>query len=222
MRLFVIEATGTACPVRGPGVRAPALGGSRLPLQRLLDLNLIAFVFPSPSAFATAIAPLTLAAALRAMGRCRWPFLVVAAGAPRLCSCTLSPALGWPSRWSAWGSVVRELASDGVRVVAAGARRLALSMLWPYYSVLDRARETGSFELPTAVYRDVVLRLFHALIGLWVVWRRFRADRRDPLGVLLVGGLAMYAYGFGRECTARDFARLIVLCSTSPPPTGRR
>ena len=49
------------------------------------------------------------------------------------------------------------------------------------------------------MYRDVALRLFPALIGVWVVWRRFRADRRDLLGVLLVGGLAIYAYGFVRD-----------------------
>ena len=43
------------------------------------------------------------------------------------------------------------------------------------------------------------LRLLPAVIGLWVIWRRFRADRRDLLAVLLVGGLAIYAYGYTRD-----------------------
>jgi hypothetical protein len=92
------------------------------------------------------------------------------------------------------------VASDWVWLVAAGAAGFALTLLWPYYSVLDLARDTGGFDVGNkAMYRDVVLRLFPALIGLWVVWRRFHADRRDLLGVLLVGGLAIYAYGYVRD-----------------------
>jgi hypothetical protein len=49
------------------------------------------------------------------------------------------------------------------------------------------------------MYDDVLVRLFPATIGLWVIWRRFRADRRDLLAVMLVGGLALYAYGYVRN-----------------------
>jgi hypothetical protein len=54
-------------------------------------------------------------------------------------------------------------------------------LLWPYYSVLDLARDTGSFDVANkAMYRDVVLRLFPALIGLWVVWPLPCRPARSP------------------------------------------
>jgi hypothetical protein len=49
------------------------------------------------------------------------------------------------------------------------------------------------------MYDDVVVRLFPAVIGVWVIWRRFRADRRDLLAVMMIGGLAIYTYGYVRD-----------------------
>ena len=82
LRLFVIEATDNRRAPFWALVFVLLLWGfSPYRYSGFFNLNSIGFVLPYPSAFATAIALLTLTAALRAMGGWRWPFLVaVAAG----------------------------------------------------------------------------------------------------------------------------------------------
>jgi hypothetical protein len=202
LRLFVIEVTGNRRAPFWALVFVLLLWGfSPYRYSGFFNLNSIGFVLPYPSAFATAIALLTLTAALRAMGGWRWPFLVaVTAGIATVV--LVHPITGaWLAVALVGVGVSRaRVVSDWIWLVAAGVAGFALTLLWPYYSVLDLARDTASYDVANrAMYRDVALRLFPALIGVWVVWRRFRVDRRDLLGVLLVGGLAIYAYGFVRD-----------------------
>jgi hypothetical protein len=202
LRLFVVEATANRRAPFWALVFVLLLWGfSPYRFSGFFNLNSIGFVLPYPSAFATAIALLTLTAALRAMHGWRWPFLVAVTGGISTVVLVHPITGAWLAVALVGVGVSRaRVASDWAWLVVAGAAGFALTLLWPYYSVLDLARETGSFDIANkAMYRNVVPRLIPALIGLWIIWRRFRLDRRDLLGVLLVGGLAIYAYGYVRD-----------------------
>ena len=202
LRLFVIEATANR---RAPFWALVFLlllwGLSPYRFSGFFNLNSIGFVLPFPSTFATGIALLTLTAALRGM-RDRRPLLVVAVAAG-----TASVVLVHPITASWLAVALLAVGISRARAIrdwawlgAAGAAGFAVTLLWPYYSVFDLLRDTGSYDAANkAMYRDVATRLFPVVIGLWVIWRRFRANRRDLLAIMLVGGLAIYAYGYVRN-----------------------
>jgi hypothetical protein len=202
LRLFVIEATqNRQAPFWVLLFLLLLWGLSPYRFSGFFNLNSIGFVLPYPSAFATAIALFTLAAALRAARNRHWAlFLAVAGGTATVV--LVHPITG---AWLALGllavgiSRAREI-HDWVWLMAAAAVAFALTLLWPYYSIFDLLSDTGRYDASNkAMYDDVVPRLFPAVIGLWAIWRRFRVDRRDVLGIMLVGGLAIYAYGYLRN-----------------------
>ena len=79
-------------------------------------------------------------------------------------------------------------------LVGAGLLGLALTLAWPYFRVLDLVGETDSGPANGAMYENVLLRLLPAAaVGLWVIWRRLRADRRDLFGLMLGGSLVLYS-----------------------------
>jgi hypothetical protein len=202
LRLFVIEATeNRRAPFWALVFLLLLWGLSPYRFSGFFNLNSIGFVLPYPSAFATAIALLTLTAALRAMRRRRWPLFLAIAGGTAVVV-LVHPITG---AWLAVGLVAVGISRargvlDWAWLATAGAVAFVATMLWPYYSVFELLRDTSSYDVANrAMYRDVVTRLFPAVIGLWVVWRRFRVDRRDVLGVMLVGGLVIYAYGYIRD-----------------------
>jgi hypothetical protein len=202
LRSFVIEATANR---RAPFWALVFLlllwGLSPYRFSGFFNLNSIGFVLPYPSTLATGIALLTLSAALRAM-RNRRPVLFVAVAVGTTAVVLVHPITG---SWLAVGLLAvgisrARVPRDWVWLGAAGAVGFALTLLWPYYSLFDLLRDTSSYDAANkAMYRDVPTRLLPAVIGLWVIWRRFRADRRDLLAALLVGGLAIYAYGYMRD-----------------------
>jgi hypothetical protein len=202
LRLFVIEATrNRRAPFWALVFVLLLWGVSPYRFSGFFSLNSIGFVLPYPSAFATAIALLTLTAALRATEHRSWQlFAAVVAGTGSVV--LVHPITG---SWLAIGLVAVGISRardirDWVWLLTAGALGFALTFLWPYYSVLDLLRDTGSYDRANAaMYRGVVPRLFPAAIGIWVIWRRFRLDRRDLLSVMLVGGLALYLYGYVRN-----------------------
>lgn len=202
LRLFVIEATANR---RAPFWALVFLlllwGLSPYRFSGFFNLNSIGFVLPYPSTFATGIALLTLTAALRAM-RNRRPELFAAVAVGTTAVVLVHPITG---SWLAVGLLAvgisrARVPRDWVWLGAAGAVGFALTLLWPYYSIFDLLRDTSSYDAANkAMYRDVAMRLFPAAIGVWVIWRRFRADRRDLLAVMLTGSLAIYAYGYVRD-----------------------
>ena len=212
LRQFVIEATqNRRAPFWALVFLLLLWGLSPYRFSGFFNLNSIGFILPYPSVFATAIALRTLAAALRALRRRRWPlFVAVAAGTTIVV--LVHPITG---AWLAIGLVAvgvsrARAAGDWVWLAAVGAVALALTMLWPYYLVFELLGDTSRVDAGNkAMYEDVVSRLFPALIGLWVIWRRLRVDRRDLLGVMLMGGLAIYAYGFLRD--QYSYGRLLAL-----------
>ncbi len=77
-------------------------------------------------------------------------------------------------------------------VVAAG-----LCVTWPYYSVLSLVTQGGSYDSSNAgIYRLILVRIFPMLLALPFLWRRWKADHLDPLGLLLVTGTALYLGGW--------------------------
>jgi hypothetical protein len=85
-------------------------------------------------------------------------------------------------------------------LLGAGALGVAVTSAWPYFDVTDLLTDTDAGFANRQMYQDVVLRLFPAAaIGLWGIWRRARSDRRDLLGLMLVGAFAIYAYGYVRD-----------------------
>jgi hypothetical protein len=216
LRLFVVEATGNQ---RAPFWALVFLlllwGLSPYRFSGFFNLNSIGFVLPYPSAFATALALLTLAAALRGMRVARPPwFAAVAAG-------TATVVLVHPITGSWLAIALLAIAISRARVLrdwvwlgGAGAVAFGLTLLWPYYSVFDLVRDTNTYDPANqAMYRDVVPRLFPVVIGLWVIWRRLRVDRRDLLAVMLVGGLLIYTYGYvrGEYSYGRSLALIVLV-----------
>ena len=202
LRMFVIEATSNRRAPFWALVFILLLWGlSPYRFSGFFNLNSIGFVLPYPSTFATGIALLTLTAALHAMKERRWVlFAAVAAGTAAVV--LVHPITGSWLAVGLLGIAISRAGSlgDWVWLGAAGTLGFALTLLWPYYSVFDLLRDTSSYDAANqAMYNDVATRLLPAVIGLWVIWRRFRADRRDLLAVLLVGGLLIYAYGYVRD-----------------------
>jgi alpha-1,6-mannosyltransferase len=202
LRLFVVEVTANE---RAPFWALVFLlllwGFSPYRFSGFFNLNSIGFVLPYPSTFATAIALLTLTAALRGL-RDRRPLLFIAVVAGTGSVVLVHPITG---AWLVIGLLAvgisrARVPDDWVWLGAASIVGLASTLLWPYYSIFDLLRDTSSYDVANkAMYDDVLIRLFPAAIGAWVIWRRFRADRRDLLAVMLAGGLAIYAYGYVRD-----------------------
>lgn len=198
-RLFVLEATqNRRAPFWALVFLLVLWGPSPYRFSGFFNLNSIGFVLPYPSAFATAIALLVLTAALRSGRDHRWQwYAAVAAG-------TATVVLVHPitALWLAVGLfAVAASRMRGTRgwiwLVGAGLLGLALTLAWPYFRVLDLVGETDSGAANGAMYENVLLRLLPAAaVGLWVIWRRLRADRRDLFGLMLGGSLALYAYGY--------------------------
>jgi hypothetical protein len=202
LRLFVIEATDNR--------RAPfwvlvfvllLWGPSPYRFSGFLNVNSIGFVLPYPSAFATATALFTLTAALRAYRSLSWPLLFAVAGGfatvvlvhpitgAWLAVALLAVALSRGRDVRAW-----------IWIAGAGALALAVVLAWPYYSVLDILGNTHGYDTGnTAMYHNAVPRLIPAAVGLWVISRRLRADRRDLFALMLIGGVAIYLYGYVRD-----------------------
>ena len=138
LRLFVVEATANQ---RAPFWALVFLlllwGLSPYRFSGFFNLNSIGFVLPYPSTFATGVALLTLTAALRAM-RNRRPvlFAAVAVG-------TTSVVLVHPitASWLAVGLLAvgisrRAFPATGSGSVPPSGVGFALTLFWPYYSVL--------------------------------------------------------------------------------------
>lgn len=179
------------------------------------DLNSIGFVAPYPSTFATAAGFATLVAALRFTRERRarqLAFVVIGTLLVVLVHPLSAPWLGL-----GLGAVVLHARPDRrtlLRLVAAGGLAFGLCLLWPYFPLLDLVRDSPSLgDLNRSMYTDVVARLFPALLGLAVILRRWRADHRDLLALLLAGPVALYVAGAvtGNSSYGRSLAFVVVV-----------
>jgi hypothetical protein len=82
-------------------------------------------------------------------------------------------------------------------LLGAGAVVALLVLAWPYYSLLDLLAQSSIYTSSHhAMYQGVLQRIFPALVALPLVVQRLRADRRDPLGLMLLGGGTVYLWGW--------------------------
>jgi alpha-1,6-mannosyltransferase len=163
-----------------------------------LNLNSIGFGLPYPSMFATAVAFAVGWAFLRYIARgARWWVAGIGAG-------MVAIALTHPFT-AVWTAVMLLALLIGRRVFTA-ARLVPLAIaaaigivviaIWPYYSFFDLMRQGGDFSgVHEALYRDIPLRLLAVLPGFYIVFRRRQRDHLDPLALMLIAGIVLYAYG---------------------------
>ena len=106
--------------------------------------------------------------------------VVLAVVGPVLVLCRLRP---WS--WSTLGWIALPVAV-GIGVAA----------LWPFFPLFDLS--PGGFYKASdeLFYQSVPQRIFPALLGLVVVYRRTRADWRDPMAWLVGAALVLYGIGY--------------------------
>ena len=199
LRLFVIEITDNRrAPFWALLFMLLLWGFEPLRASGVFGLNSIGFGAPYPSAFAAPIALLTLTAALRACRDPRWGWFVGLCAGLAL-TMIVHPITG---TWlSASLVVVAACRARGRQVwiglAAAGIVAVGLCLAWPYYSVLSLVTQGGSYDTSNAgIYHLILVRIFPMLLGLPFLWRRWRADRLDPLSLLLVTGTVLYLGGW--------------------------
>jgi hypothetical protein len=216
LRYFVIEVTqNTRAPFWALVFLLVLWGPSPFRFSGFFNLNSIGFVLPYPSTFATAIALFVLTAALRGSQDRRWVwFAAVAAGTGTVV--LVHPITGlWlvGALLAVAVSRVRDV-RGWIWVAGAGGLGLIVTLAWPYFRVFDLLHETNADVANEKMYESVLLRVLPAaVLGLWAIWRRVRLDRRDPLALMLVGGLAIYAYGFlrGEDTYGRALALVVIV-----------
>jgi hypothetical protein len=163
-----------------------------------LNLNSIGFGLPYPSMFATGIALGVGWALLRYADTGKRPWLAVVGVGMALVALTHPFTAVWASVMVLALVISRRLIRRDriVPLLVTGVAVLVVVAVWPYYSFFGLMRDGGDFAgLHDALYRDIPLRLFAAAPGFYVVARRFQRDRRDPLALMLIGAVLVYAYG---------------------------
>jgi hypothetical protein len=174
------------------------------------SLNSIGFGLPYPSTLATGVAFFVGWALLRYAEQGSIPWLgVVVPG-------FVFVALVHPFT-AVWTAIV--LAAIAVhwrlyrreRIVPLAFGALAAGVLvavWPYYSLFELVG-AGEGYVQWALYHRLPARVLAALPGFYVVVRRFLRDTTDPLALMLIGGIAVYAYGAIVDDT--NFGRVLPL-----------
>ena len=203
-RSFVIELTDNRRAPFYALLAAVLLWGPRAwRWSGVIHLDSIGYVAPYPSMFALAVFLFVLTVASRLawfgvqradwwrlvglgvgvclVGLCHPPTgVVLAIAGPVMVLCRCRP-LAWHTL--AWLAVP----------VLVG---LGIALLWPFFP-LFRLSPGGFYATSDELlYQSVPQRVFPALLGLIVVYRRTRADWRDPIGWLIGTALALYAVGY--------------------------
>lgn len=174
-------------------------GASTWRWSGFLNLNSLGFVLPYPSMFATAVALLSLwALDLFLAGRgLAWLLGATVGGAVVLLT---HPITAVAVGIGATALVVSRIDGRPGRLLppllAAGVVALLLVLAWPYYSLFDLVSQSSIYTSSHhGMYQGVAQCIFPALLALPLIVQRLRVNRRDPLGLMLVGGGAVYLWG---------------------------
>ena len=181
-----------------------------------LNLNSIGFGLPWPSMFVTAVVLFVGYALLRydVSGSVWW--LVVAAPGMALAGLTHPFTFMWSSVMLAALAFSRRLYRRDrvVPLVLAAVVTGGLLAAWPQYPFYQLGDLDDAYSnVMEVMYERVPLRVVAALPGFVVVAGRFRRDRRDPLALMLIGGLSLYA--FGAVADRPSFGRMLPLVMLS-------
>ncbi|NEB80626.1 hypothetical protein G3I40_36270, partial [Streptomyces sp. SID14478] len=76
------------------------------------------------------------------------------------------------------------------------AAAAATALAWPFYDVLALAGDSSVDAIHHQLYEGMPGRFWLALLGLPVLWRRWRRDRRDPLALMFALDVLVVAYGW--------------------------
>ena len=98
---------------------------------------------------------------------------------------------------------------------------LIIALLWPYYPFSNLLpfkpnlyhKAVSSY----AAYTSIFWRTFPALIGIPFIIQRFKSDKRDPVGIMLLLLSLVYAYGglFGRYAYGRLISYIVFTLQVS-------
>jgi hypothetical protein len=95
------------------------------------------------------------------------------------------------------GERPRHTVALGLRLAAAFCAAFAAAAFWPYFPFLRLMVENATFHSSNPeMYQGVLAKIFPALLGLWPLWSRFRANRLDPLAIMFASLSAIYAFGW--------------------------
>jgi hypothetical protein len=176
-----------------------------------LNLNSIGFGLPYPSMFATSLALIVGWALLRYDATTnRWWLVLVGIGLP-----TVMLTHPFTGVWTAVMLLAlvihrRMLRRDLFVPLALTLVAVAVALaLWPYYPFFRLFFGGDNHAESFALYRAVPLRLFAALPGVLVLWRRFERDRTDELALMFIGAAALYV--FGAFTASHNFGRMLPL-----------
>jgi hypothetical protein len=167
----------------------------------LFNLNSIGFGLSYPSTFAVSVGFFTVALFARWLreGASQWS--LVAVGLLAATATLTHPASGvfiYPTI----AALVLASGRLGDRAVlvpvgATIAGSIGLALVWPHFSLIDVFTDNvGLYDATNRfIYEGAVKRALPLLLAVPLVWRRLRADWRDPLALLAVFYALLYAYG---------------------------
>ncbi len=163
------------------------------------NLGSIGFGLPYPSMFASAVAMLALASGYEWLVDGGRRHLVLVGVAVPLILLTHPFTFLWAGIGGAAvviGLARRDRAPRIGMLAGVAAGGVALSLLWPFYSLLDLAAIGSQFDSANhGLYSGLVTRTFLVLPGLVALGFRARRNPRDPLLLMFVGTAAMFALG---------------------------
>jgi alpha-1,6-mannosyltransferase len=167
-----------------------------------LHLNAIGFGLPYPSAFATGLGLLALAWLHRWLDR-GGTRLLVGFGVSTLLVGLTHPLTAVWYLLVATALLVDALPIDRAHVIGLGGAAVLVigaALVWPYYPAW---RVAGTFSSEAsftvghhALYNQVLIRIWPALLGLPPLWGRLRKRWRDPLVLVFAGSASIYVAGW--------------------------
>ncbi len=172
-----------------------------------LHLNVLFDMLPYPGTFSLVMTLVAFWAEIQLRRRedPRWAVLVVAAAAIVLLTHVIDAvflyvglaaiAVGVPSR--------RRNVADLGLVLGTGVAALLIAVAWPYFPFLEVffGRASAPYRAGVALgngdmYVRVLSRSFLALLGVPFVVARLQRTRLDPIGLMFVGAVATYLFGW--------------------------
>ena len=167
----------------------------------LFNLNTIGFGLSYPSTIAVTVGFFTVAlfAGWLRGGVSRWSLaavalLAAAAAVTHPASAVfIYPTLVALVLASGRGGDRAVLAPAGMTIAAS----IGLALVWPYFSLVNLFTDNvGLYDATNHfIYEGAVKRALPLLLAVPLVWRRLRADWRDPLALLALLFALFYAYG---------------------------
>ena len=177
-----------------------AWGVDPWPWSGFMHLGVLGQNLGLPSMFATGLALIALAGLCRYLETRQWTLLVLLAIAAAVVALTHV----FTAIWTALAAVaiiasqpMRRVRSLAPGLVAGSIVAGAIVLAWPYYSVIDVVLGASDrSEVHDIMYQNVLQRSFLLIPAFVAMAYRARRSPRDPLVLMFLAALAVYAVGF--------------------------